>query len=42
MKKEYVTPEMENFEFEIPTLLQTEGEGGSIGTGEGKPGEGGD
>jgi len=42
MKKEYVTPEMENFEFEIPTLLQTEGEGGSIGTGTGKEGEGGD
>jgi len=42
MKKEYVTPEMENFEFEIPTLLQTEGEGGSIGTGEGEEGQSGD
>lgn len=42
MKKEYVTPEMENFEFEIPTLLNEEAEGGSIGTGEGKEGEGGD
>ena len=42
MKKEYVTPDVEKFEFEVPTLLQTEGEGGSMGTGTGNPGEGGD
>lgn len=40
MKKEYVTPDLENFEFEIPTLLQTEGEGASMKIGgEGKEGE---
>lgn len=42
MKKEYVTPDVEKFEFEVPTLLQTEQEGGSITTGEGKSGEEGD
>ena len=42
MKKEYVTPDLENFEFEAPNLLQKEGEGGSMGTGEGHEGEGGD
>ena len=39
MKKEYVTPDLENFEFEVPTLLQKEGEGGSIGTGKGNDGD---
>lgn len=45
MKKEYVTPDVEKFEFEVPSLLDggtgeasTEG----VGTGSGTPGEGGD
>ena len=43
MKKKYSTPEIEDFEFELPTLLQTEGEGSSIGTGgEGNEGDSGD
>jgi hypothetical protein len=44
MKKVYLTPEMEKFNFEIPNLLdQGESEGGSIGTGgEGTEGDSGD
>ena len=43
MKKVYLTPEMEKFNFEIPNLLQTEGEGASIvNGGEGNPGDSGD
>lgn len=43
MKKVYLTPEMEKFNFEIPNLLQTEADGSQIGTGgEGNPGDSGD
>ena len=42
MKKEYVTPNVEEFEFEIPTLLQTSAEVDSMTTGDGNPGEDGD
>ena len=42
MKKEYATPDVEEFEFEIPSLLQTSSEGGSMTTGNGNPGEEGD
>ena len=35
MKKNYVTPEMEEFKFEVPSLFQTqEAEGGQSGTNE--------
>jgi len=44
MKKVYLTPEMEKFNFEIPNLLdQGEAEGASMGTGgEGTEGDSGD
>lgn len=41
MKKQYLTPEMEEFKYEIPNLFgegETEGEGDFLG-GSGTPGE---